>query len=228
MSKQAYFSRDLFRFLEELEANNRRDWFEANKERYEKQVRDPFLRLIADLAPRLKKVNPHFVADPRPTGGSMLRIYRDIRFSKDKSPYKTAVAAHFWHSEADKDAAPAYYLHLQPGRSTIGAGVWRPEAAALKRIRLAIASDGKHWRKITSGRELGSGCSMAGESLRRPPPGFDADHPLIEDLQRKDFVMSASLADREVCGPNLVDLLAAHIRAMEPFAHFLSRAIGLP
>src|SRR5229473_2352080 len=135
MSGEAYFTRRAFEFLKELRAHNNRDWFQANKERYEEQVREPFLRLIADLAPGLKKTNSSFVADPSSNGGSMMRIYRDIRFSKDKSPYKTFVAAHFWHARGKEGGMSAYYLRLEPGGSVIGAGIWRPEPAALKGIR---------------------------------------------------------------------------------------------
>src|SRR5262249_35573341 len=157
-----------------LKKHNQRDWFQANKERYERSVRDPFLRFVADLQPRLKQISPHFVADPSPVGGSMMRIYRDTRFSKDKTPYKTAVAAHFWHKKGKEGATPAFYLRLQPGDSSVGAGIWRPEPGALKRIRKAIVADEKIWQRITQGRDFRSTCGMAGESLKRPPPGFDA------------------------------------------------------
>jgi uncharacterized protein (TIGR02453 family) len=94
MATTPYFTPDLFRFLRELKAHNNRDWFQANKERYERSLRDPFLQLVSDLGPRLKAISAQFVADPKPVGGSMMRIYRDTRFSKDKTPYKTAVMAH--------------------------------------------------------------------------------------------------------------------------------------
>src|SRR6266853_2098955 len=200
MSGEAYLTRGAFEFLKELRAHNNRDWFQANKERYEEQVREPFLRLIADLAPGLKKANSSFVADPSPNGGSMMRIYRDIRFSKDKSPYKTFAAGHFWHAKREGGAAPAYYLRIEPGASVIGGGIWQPEPKALKRIRDRIVSDEKTWRRVTSGQGLGSACAMAGESLRRPPAGYDANHPLIEDIKRKDFAISWPLADSVVCG----------------------------
>src|SRR5713226_6999779 len=150
MKGEKYFSEEFFKFLVELRVHNDRDWFLKNKERYESAVRDPFLRLIADLAPALKKINPRFVADPRPVGGSMMRIYRDIRFSRDKSPYKTSMAAHFWHSKGKDGSTPAYYLHLEPRNSSIGAGIWRPEPGALKNIRDAIVADPKRWQRITS------------------------------------------------------------------------------
>ena len=227
IAKTAYFTPDLFRFLRELRLHNNRDWFQENKERYERSVRDPFLRFVADLGPRLKKISPYFVADPRPVGGSMMRIYRDIRFSKDKTPYKTAVAAHFWHVKGTEGATPAFYLRLQPGNSSAGGGIWRPEPGALKRIRNAIAEDGKTWKRIKDGREFRSSCGMAGESLKRPPPGFDKDHPLIEDLKRKDFAIMTPLADKCVASASFMDDLLEAFQAGSPFLSFLTEAIAL-
>jgi uncharacterized protein (DUF2461 family) len=130
MTANGYFGPGLFRFLSDLKTHNERRWFEANKQRYKTEVQAPLLRLITDLAPALKKIGGGFIADPRPNGGSMMRIYRDIRFSKDKSPYKTYAAAHFWHVNGKDEAAPAYFLHLEPGNSVIGGGIWRPEPKA--------------------------------------------------------------------------------------------------
>lgn len=224
---EGYFKRDLFNFLKELSVHNNRDWFQANKERYEKQVRDPFLRLIADLGPGLKKINPHFVADPKPNGGSMMRIYRDIRFSKDKSPYKTSVAAHFWHEKGKDGAMPAYYLHLEPSSSLIGGGIWRPGPAALKKIRDRIVSHSKDWQRSTADFRSGSRWSMGGESLKRPPSGYDSNHPLIEDLERKDFVVGSRLSDRDVLRRDFLDLVLDNFRSMAPLIRFLSSAVGL-
>jgi uncharacterized protein (TIGR02453 family) len=223
-----YFTRDSLKFLSELRTHNDRDWFLKNKERYETQVRDPMLRLIADLVPGLRKINPHMVADPRPTGGSMMRIYRDIRFSKDKSPYKTAVAAHFSHAKAGEGAAPAYYMHIGPGRSLIGAGVWRPEPAALKKIRDAIVADSKRWQRVTAVGQRGSACKMSGESLQRVPRGYDPDHPLAEDLKRKDFTVARPLADREIVAPGFLKLTLATFKQTAGLVQFLSEAVGLP
>jgi uncharacterized protein (TIGR02453 family) len=228
MASAAYFTADLMRFLGELKSNNNRDWFNANKERYDRSVRDPFLRFVADLQPRLKKVSPHFVADPSPVGGSMMRIYRDTRFSKDKTPYKTAVMAHFWHNKAKEGATPAFYLRLQPSDSSVGAGIWHPEPGALKRIRKAIVDDDKTWGRIKDGRDFRSTCGMAGESLKRPPPGFDANHPFIDDIKRKDFATMATLDDKRVAGARFMDDLLDAFRSSSPFLAFLTKAVGLP
>jgi uncharacterized protein (TIGR02453 family) len=223
----AYFSPDLFRFLDELERHNQRDWFEANKERYQKSVRDPFLHLVADLGPKLAKISVNLVADPKPVGGSMMRIHRDIRFAKDKSPYKTAVMAHFWHKKGKEGATPAFYLRLKPGDSGAGGGIWQPEPGALKKIRKAIVDDSARWKRIKDGREFRSSCGMAGESLKRPPPGFDADHPFIDDIKRKDFAVTTPLDDKQVTSENFMEQLVGAFKTTAPLLQFLSDAVGL-
>jgi uncharacterized protein (TIGR02453 family) len=117
VTDRAYFGPGLLRFLKDLTLHNEREWFLANQQPYENDVCGPFLQLIADLAPGLKKISPNFIVDPRPNKGSLMRIYRDIRFSKDKSPYKTYAAARFWQANGKDGAAPAYFLHLKPGNS---------------------------------------------------------------------------------------------------------------
>src|SRR5262249_5539579 len=162
------------------------------------------------------QISPHFVADPKPVGGSMMRIYRDTRFSKDKTPYKTAVMAHFWHARGKEGATPAFYLRIHPGDSIAGAGIWHPEPGALTRIREAIVDDTKAWKRIKDGREFRSSCGMAGESLKRPPPGFDANHPFIEDLKRKDFASSAQLDDKRLTSASFMDDLVGAFRTSSP------------
>ena len=228
MKDDRYFGPGLFTFLKQLRSHNDRDWFQRNKARYEADVRDPMLRLIGDLRPGLYKISPYFVADPSPSRGSMMRIYRDIRFSSDKSPYKTNAAAQFWHEKGSDGATPGFYLHLQPQKSFFGGGLWRPEPDALRKIRGAIAADPKRWKQATSAKQLGAGCTTGGESLQRPPRGYDPDHPLIADIKRKDFVVGCPLSDREVRGRGLRDLLLQRFRATWPYMHFLSRALGLP
>src|SRR5262245_55284310 len=123
----AWFGPEFFRFLKDLRTNNRREWFNANKDRYEDELKRPLIAFIAAFGGPLKKVAPSYTSDPRPVGGSMFRIYRDTRFSKDKTPYKTHASAHFQHVKAGKDVhAPGFYLHLEPGTVYMGAGLWRP------------------------------------------------------------------------------------------------------
>jgi uncharacterized protein (TIGR02453 family) len=223
-----YLTASSLKFLEELRKHNNRDWFLANKSRYEEQVRDPFLRLIADLGPGLRKIHPSYITDPSRNGGSMMRIYRDTRFSKDNTPYKTHVAAHVEHAKGEEGGTPAYYLRVEPGASMVGAGVWHPEPVALRRIRDRIVAQPKAWISATSRQKFGTGCSMGGETLKRPPAGYAADHPLIEDIKRRDFVVGAELTDDEVCGARFPSLLLTRYRSMAPFMQFLADALGLP
>ena len=179
------FKPALFAFLRELAANNDRSWFNANKERYERDVRDPALAFISDFAPHLERLSEHFVADPRPVGGSLFRIQRDIRFSRDKTPYKPTVGIQFRH-ERGKDAhAPGFYLHLEPGHVFAAAGIWRPDSTALHAIRAKITADPHGWRQVTTPKAFTALYHLEGESLKRPPAGYPADHSLVGDLKRQ-------------------------------------------
>jgi len=156
-----------------------------------------------------------------------LRIHRDIRFSKDKSPYKTAIGAHFWHASGKEGAAPGYFLRLAPGDSLLGAGIWQPEPHALKGIRDAIVNDSKRWKQATSQQRLGATCQMGGESLQRPPRGYDPNHPAIEDIKRKNFTVGRSVSDAEVLDSDFLHFTLDTFRAAAPFVGFLSGAVGL-
>ena len=183
----------LFDFLRDLRENNDREWFQANKGRYLAEVRDPMLDFIGAFAAPLAEISPHFVADPRPNGGSLFRIYRDTRFSRDKTPYKTNAGAHFRHA-AGKDAhAPGFYLHLEPGMCFAGCGVWRPDGPTVTKIREAIDVEQDAWTRVTTARDFTETFELEGDSLKRPPRGYEADHPLVEDLKRKDFVAADEL-----------------------------------
>ncbi len=217
---------DFLPFLRELAANNERPWFEANRHRYEAN-RDAMLQLLVDLAPRLRALAPHVVVDPRPQGGSLMRIFRDVRFSKDKSPYKAAFAAQFWHADGAEGAAPAFYLRLAPGASAVGGGLWRPEATAVARVRQAIAAQPAAWTQAVGEASRVSACGLVGESLKRPPAGFDPHHPLIADLMRKDFAVSSPLSDAEVQGEDVDALILARLAQTVPFVAFLDAALGL-
>jgi uncharacterized protein (TIGR02453 family) len=219
----AYFTRGTFKFLRDLEANNNRDWFLANKERYESIVKEPFLHFIADFGQHLEKISSNFVADPRPNGGSMMRIYRDIRFSKDKSPYKTWLAAHFSHQGSSEGLqAPGFYLSLSPDQCFAGGGLWHPDSVALKKIRDSIAGRSKAWQAV-----LKSGIELSGETSSRPPKGFQPDHPFIEDIKRKDFCVSVLFKTAKVCEPGFLKEYAAACKSMSPLMKFLTEAVGL-
>jgi uncharacterized protein (TIGR02453 family) len=221
MPNTAIFLPDLFTFLRQLKRHNDRDWFAKNKERYQQVVVEPAMQFISGFAPNLAKLSPHFVADARPTRGSLFRIYRDTRFSSDKIPYKTHIGIHFSH-ERGKDAhAPVFYLHLEPDGCFAAAGVWHPDTRALTKIRTAIVAQPEQWQKVTRKLEL------EGESLTRPPKGFDPNHALMEDLKRKDFVASAALTEEQVCTPTLLREFTAACRSMKPLVEFTTEALGL-
>jgi len=222
------FGPELFRFLRDLKTHNDRAWFAANKDRYEDEVKGPALDFVADVAPQLERVSPHFVADPRPSGGSLFRIHRDTRFAKDKSPYKTYVGIQFRH-ELGKDAhAPGFYLHLEPKSVFVGAGIWHPDQPTLARIREAIAHDPEAWRRATGGKSFPWRFRLAGESLKRAPAGFDPAHPLIEDLKRKDFICVASLTEKDVCATGFVEDFAGTCRDASPLVRYLCTTLDLP
>ncbi|HEX7251408.1 MAG TPA: TIGR02453 family protein [Thermoanaerobaculia bacterium] len=222
MTARGHFSPELLRFLAELKRNNRRDWFLANRERYESALREPFLRFISDFGPRLSKISRFFVADPRPSGGSLFRIYRDTRFSKDKSPYKTHAAAHFRHRATSKDVhAPGFYLHLEPGGCFAAAGLWRPDGPAVDRVRDAIVERSAEWSKVRKS------LTIEGESLVRPPKGYDPGHRFLEDLKRKDFITSVRLSDRQVTSSRFLSDFTTVCKKMSPLVKFTTEALGL-
>ncbi len=221
MPDAIFFRPELFEFLRQLKRHNNRDWFARNKARYEKDVRDPALAFIGSFAPHLQTLSPHFVADPRPTRGSLFRIYRDTRFSADKRPFKTHVGIHFSHARGKDAHAPVFYLHLEPDGCFAAAGVWHPDNSALTKIRTAIVAKPEEWAKATRKLEL------EGDSLMRPPRGFDPNHKFIEHLKRKDFVTSVDLTEEQVCGPSFMRDFVAACRSMLPLVEFTTRALGL-
>ncbi len=223
-----HFTPALFTFLAELGANNDREWFRANKHRYETDVKEPALRFIAGFAPHLARISPHFRAVPRTTGGSLFRIYRDTRFSKDKRPYKTHTGIHFRH-EAAKDAhAPGFYLHLEPGRVFAGAGTWRPAGPALGAIREEIHKDADGWLRASGDPRLRASFELAGDSLIRAPRGFSPGHPLIADLRRKDFIAVAPLDEDAVVSGDFMTVFAELCRDAAPFQRWLCGALRVP
>lgn len=224
---RACFQPALFDFLRELKAHNDREWFAANKQRYERDVRGPVLQFVSDFAAPLAKISRQVVADPRPVGGSMFRLHRDTRFSNDKSPYKTYVGIQFRHKQGRDVHAPCYYLHLEPGRVFAGAGIWHPDAAALVALRRAVATRGAEWKKALSGAAFKRGCALEGDSLKRPPRGFDPDHPLIEDLKRKDFIAATHWTEADVLAPDLLNRMARFCRTTAPLPRFLAKALKL-
>jgi uncharacterized protein (TIGR02453 family) len=223
--KQNLLGAGLFRFLKELKANNDREWFQENKARYEAEARDAMLGFIAEFSGPLASISKHFIADPRPSGGSMFRIYRDTRFSKDKTPYKTHLAAHFPHRAAQAGGVhgPGFYLHLEPGASFAGGGLWHPEAEALFKVRQAIAAKPAAWKALRK-----SGLEIEGDALQRVPQGFASDHPCAEDLKLKDYYTVTSFTNAEVLAPDFLDQVTHACQQAAPLVAFLCKALDLP
>jgi uncharacterized protein (TIGR02453 family) len=216
-----YFTAEFFRFLARLKRNNDRDWFLAHQEEFETYVRQPALRFITEFAAPLYEIAPHLIADPRPSRGSMFRIYRDMRFSEDKRPYKTHVAMRFSHRGKDVHS-PGFYLHLEAGGCFAASGLWRPDPPTLLKVRSAIVSRPEEWRAV---RQL-LNWDDAGK-LRRPPHGFPSDHEFVEDLKLRDLGTAVDFTDKQVCSPRFMAIFANACRTMSPVAAFLSNAVGL-
>ncbi len=223
-----YFTARTFRFLKDLGENNSREWFKANQDRYEADVREPALDFIAAFAEPLAGISPHFVADTRKVGGSLFRIQRDTRFAADKTPYKTNTGMQFRHEQAKDVHAPGFYLHIEPGNCFMGVGLWRPETAAAYAIRDRIDAEPKQWQSATTGKRFTELFGLEGESLVRPPKGFAADHPLIDDLKRKDFIATTRLTQRAVTSGDFPADFTDSCKRAAPFMRFLCQALDVP
>ncbi|MFA5938545.1 MAG: DUF2461 domain-containing protein [Sinimarinibacterium sp.] len=235
-----YFSEDTFKFLRALAKNNSREWFAANKPRYEQKVRGPCLRLIGDLAGPLQQISPQLTAIAKPVGGSLFRIHRDTRFSGDKRPYKTHAGMYFAHAVAKSAArgdagnaamgrldAPGLYLHLEPGACFLGGGIWHPQLPTVKRVRDYMLANPMSWKQATRSPQFRKAFELGGDALIRPPRGYDPEHELIDDLKRKDFIASAQLDDAELLRPDLVKRLISRYQQLAPLLDWLCGALDL-
>lgn len=220
------FKKSTARFLRELEKNNNREWFELNKQRYEDDVREPALAYIEAMAPHLAKISDCFVASPKKIGGSLMRVYRDMRFSKDKTPYKTNIGIQFRHKAGKDVHAPGFYMHIEPSQVFVGAGIWRPDNATINNMRLQMDGNQAAWKKITKGLSS-KGFTLYGESLKKPPRGFDADHPLLEDLKRKDYIATQDMKLSMISQADFVKQSAKLFASTKPLVKFICEANDL-
>lgn len=216
----------LFTFLKELKANNEREWFAENKVRYETDVMAGAIAYVSEIQSRLAKVSRYLIAEPKKSGGSIMRIYRDTRFSKDKTPYKTNVGIHFRHSIDSDVHAPGFYVHLEPGACFLAGGIWMPAAEPLTAIRRSIAEDTASWNRVK--RSIDPKMKLDGESLKTVPRGFDASHPAIEDLRRKSYMLVVPVTEKQFAAPEIVDLTIDVFVKMKPLVKFLCDALQLP
>ena len=222
-----YFTKDTMSFLRKLANNNNRDWFNDHKTDYESAVRTPALQFIEDIAGELAIISPHFLALPKKVGGSLMRVHRDTRFGKNKRPYKTNIGIQFRH-EAGKDVhAPGFYIHIEPGECFLGVGIWRPDSTALGKIRQHLDEKGEQWIAVIKNKKFSSHYELSGESLSRPPRGYDKTHPLLEDLKRKDFIAITPLEDDKVLSPPFLKTVLNRFNAGDEYMRFLCNALNL-
>jgi uncharacterized protein (TIGR02453 family) len=154
----------------------------------------------------------------------MFRINRDIRFARDKAPYKTNVGAQFRHRNCTKDVhSPGFYLHLEPGECFASTGLWHPDPESLRKVRERIVAKARTWKALRDG-----GIEVSGERLKRVPQGFDPNHPFADDFKLKDFYTHWPLTDREVCAPGFLERFTETCRKGAPLLAFLTQALDLP
>jgi len=223
-----YFTPKTFTFLKDLASNNDRAWFKAHQSEYEEYIREPALDFISDFGSELAKISPHFVADSRTVGGSLFRIQRDTRFSKDKTPYKVNTGMQFRHERAKDVHSPGFYINIQPGENYMGLGIWRPETKIAYAIRGHIDEDPAGWKKAIGGKRFTDAFSLGGDTLVRPPKGYDADHPLIDDLKRKDFIASTKLSQKAITSDEFMKTFTDLAKRGVPFMRFLCEGVGVP
>jgi uncharacterized protein (TIGR02453 family) len=228
MSTFPGFPKDTRRFLLELSENNNREWFAVNKQRYEQSFLAPSLELIRSLEKPLAKTAPLLIVEPKKTGGSLMRIYKDTRFSKDKTPYKTNIGLHFRHRAGKDVHAPGVYLHIAADECFLGAGIWKPPSDALRRIRELIVEDPAAWKRILKHKKFSASFDMFEDRLKSAPRGFDKQHPSIDDLRQRSFLGMASLPPKQIEGKSLVTTVTKLVADARPLMAYLCRALDQP
>ena len=219
------FSAYTFKLLAELADNNNREWFDLNRPRYEHEVREPAFDYIRAMEEPIARISPHFVVAAKKTGGSLMRVFRDTRFSKDKTPYKTNIGIQFRHSAGKDVHAPGFYLNIAPGEIFLAAGIWAPDNPTLHKVRTLIDEYPDEWKKLARSLTGKSGGFTFHEgSLKKAPKGFPNDHPLLDDLKRKHFVVVKQLTKKDIQGKAAVSKTAALFKKTAPLIDFICEA----
>jgi uncharacterized protein (TIGR02453 family) len=217
------FPKEGITFLKQLKKNNSREWFKNHKSEYEDFVKLPMQSLIASLRPKVARVAPEIDMHPKK---SLFRIYRDTRFSKNKQPYKTHVAAVF-HQRGNWQDSAGYYVHIEPGGIYVGGGIYMPDSDQLKRIRRAIADNPKEFLSIVGSnlfsKKFGS---LEGDKLHRVPLGFPKDHMMAEWLKYKSFYTGVEWDEKECYTVKFVDKVVGVYKDLLPLIRFLNSALG--
>lgn len=218
------FPKEGIAFLRRLKRNNNREWFARHKSEYEDLVKAPMQSLVASLRPHFERFAPEYELNPRT---AIFRIYRDTRFSSDKTPYKTHVAAHFVLRGAPKGfLGSGYYMEVEPGGAYVGAGIYKPESDQLKKIRAAIDRRPKEFLAIVQApafkKRFGK---LEGNTLQRMPKGYDDDHPMGEWLKLKQFFTGSSMPEVMAIRASFVKEAAAVCETLTPLVRFLNEAL---
>jgi len=219
-------------FLRRLKRNNRREWFERNRAVYETEVRDPMRALVEEMDVRLARLAPELTGDPR---HSVFRIHRDVRFSADKSPYKTNAACQFYHQDAGRGAGQdaqgagaGLYFQLADGECFVAGGMWMPARPALDRIREAIAETPGAMERLVRSPALRRrfGALDTEAMLKRMPRGYLETHPAAKWLRYRSFTATRAMSEREVQSPRLPEILARDFAVLAPLVRWINLAIG--
>jgi len=218
------FPKEALRFLKNLKRNNNRTWFESHKHEYEELLKLPMQSFIFSLQPHFSAFAPEFELSPK---RSIFRIYRDIRFSNDKTPYKTHIAAHFVLRGKEKGfVGSGYYFHIEPGEVFIGGGIYMPDADQLKGIRKAISQRSEEFLSILNDRKFRKRFGkLEGDKLQRIPKGYDESDPMAEWLKLKQFFVGLSLPESSCFKASLVETVAGISKDAAPLVKFLNRAV---
>jgi uncharacterized protein (TIGR02453 family) len=218
------FPKEGLQFLKKLKRNNNRTWFESHKHEYEEYLKLPMQSFIFSLQPHFQSFAPEYDLSPK---RSIFRIYRDIRFSNDKTPYKTHIAAHFVLRGKERGfVGSGYYFHIEPGEVFIGGGIYMPESDQLKGIRKAIVQHPEEFLSVLNDRKFKKQFGeLEGNKLQRIPKGYDETHPMAEWLKLKQFFVGKSLAESSCYKASLVETIAAVCKDAAPLVKFLNRAV---
>lgn len=210
-------------FITDVVANNNREWFAENKERYE-IAKDDVLTFVDQLIPLLAAADPAFSAETQ-AKKCLLRIYRDVRFSKNKDPYKNNYGI-FFSVKGKGVNEPGYYLHIQPGACFFAAGLWMPQAPDLKKIREEIDYNTSEFLEIIEAKDFKNTFQLSQEDkLKKAPKGYEIDHPQIEILKLKSFIATFPIKDEEFFKPGIVNKLKTAFKNVYPFIVFLRKAV---
>ncbi len=228
------FTPETFAYLRALTRNNRREWFEAHRPEYARTLLAPMRALAEEFDVQFATLAPEFVGDPK---RSLFRIYRDVRFSKDKTPYKTHAAMWVYHRSPGRgvgkeiDGGAGFYFHVEPGASMVAGGLWMPPRPSLNKVRAHFDADLAGWKKAVDARAIrtrfgGLNDDEPGIMLKRLPRGYDAGHAAERWLRYNSFTVSRTLTDAEVLSPKIVETAMKDFTAMLPMVRWLNRALG--